>query len=222
VAGQYNTVSLDRIRKQAGLGPFCDATAEEGPAFASRDFLCVARLVEKKNLFNLLEAFSIYHQTVETPRNLHICGSGPLEDELKATAQQLGIQGHVEFHGFLQTEEISQLMLAALALILPSYEEQFGNVVPEAQAFGLPILISDNAGARDLLVQSGKTGFVVEPNNVDGMAYFMACLSRDEGEWGKLRRETFKIAPVGDVASFAQGVEHLIKGAPHQASGNMT
>jgi L-malate glycosyltransferase len=220
VTGQYNTVSLDRIRNQVGLGPFREASPEEGPSFDSRDFVCVARLVEKKNLFNLLKAFSIYHKSVDIPRKLHICGSGPLEEKLRATAKQLGLHSHVEFHGFLQTEEISRRMFGALALILPSYEEQFGNVVPEAQAFGLPVLISDNAGARDLLVQSGKTGFVVEPSNVDGMAYFITCLSRDEEEWGKLRLATFEIAPLGDVASFAQGVEYLIGDSAHNNAGS--
>jgi glycosyltransferase involved in cell wall biosynthesis len=211
VAGEYNTVSLDRIRKQAGLGPFSEAREEEGPSFVDRDFLCVARLVEKKNLFNLLEAFALYQRAVELPRRLHICGSGPLEAKLKETAERLGIQKYVKFHGFLQTEDISKRMLSALALVLPSYEEQFGNVVPEAQAFGLPVLISNNAGARDFLVQSGKTGFVVEPDNITGMAYFMMCLSSNESDWKKMRRATFEIAPTGDVANFAKGIAHLVE-----------
>lgn len=220
VAGEYNTVSLDRIRKQAGLGPFSEAQEEEGPSFQERGFLCVARLVEKKNLFNLIKAYSLYHHAAQNPRKLHICGSGPLEEKLKETVRRLGLQNDVEFHGFLQTEDISRMMLLSLSLVLPSYEEQFGNVVPEAQAFGLPVLISDNAGARDFLVQSGRTGFVVEPNNIEGMAYFMTCLARNEEDWKRLRRATFEIAPTGDVASFAQGVERLIGESINQANGS--
>ncbi|MBW6417906.1 glycosyltransferase [Celeribacter sp. PS-C1] len=210
VVGEYNTVSQDRIRAQAGYGPMTEATPDEGPAFGERDFLCVARLVEKKNLPNLLDAFALYCQSTDRPRQLRFCGSGPLEDMLKARAQELGIEPYVSFEGFLQTEDISKLMSKALALLLPSYEEQFGNVVPEAQSFGLPVLISDNAGARDRLVLSGKTGFVVEPDNREGMAYFLDQLASSSDAWRRLRVAAFEVAPLGDAMRFAEGVEELV------------
>lgn len=213
IVGEYNTVSLDRIRRQAGFGPFSEATTTEGLGFESRDFLCVARLVEKKNLHNLLEAFAKYRVRSNSPRNLRICGSGPLEDKLKTHAITLGIAEYVIFEGFLQTEEISKRMSEALALVLPSFEEQFGNVIPEAQSFGLPVLISDNAGARDLLVLSGATGFVVEPDNIEGMAYFMHQLSDTKEIWMHLRESVFEVAPQGDVRKFAEGVESLVERA---------
>ncbi len=210
VVGEYNTVSQDRIRAQAGFGSITEASVAEGPAFADRDFLCVARLVNKKNLPNLLKAYALYCQRVEHPRKLRLCGSGPLETTLKKQAKALEIDAHVIFTGFIQTEEISKLMSQALALLLPSYEEQFGNVVPEAQSFGLPVIISDNAGARDRLVLSGKTGFVVEPENIEGIAYFLEQLSSHAETWSKMREAVFSIAPLGDAMQFAAGVAQLI------------
>ena len=211
IAGEYNTVCLDRIRENADFGPFSEASPEEGPDFETRSFLCVARLVEKKNLFRLLDAYARYVSTATTPRRLDICGSGPLEDALRSHAMELGIADRVNFLGFVQTEEISCMMSRALALLLPSAEEQFGNVVPEALAFGLPILISDAAGARDHLVKSGRNGFVVEPDNREGMAYFMSQLSSDENHWTNMRRAGLSLAPLADVAAFADGVARLLK-----------
>jgi len=93
---------------------------------------------------------------------------------------------------------------------LPSIEEQFGNVIPEAQAMGLPVILSDNCGGRDLLVRSGVNGFVIEPDNARGMAFFMGLLSEDEGLWRKMCLESQLFAERADSARFAEAVEALI------------
>ncbi len=204
VAGEYNTVSQDRIRKLSGA-----PAAPEGLPHEQRHFTIVARLVPKKNLFMALEAYALYAQNCEQRRSLHICGNGPLDNDLKARATELGISDHTVFHGFVQTAEIARLFGSTLALILPSIEEQFGNVVPEAQAMGLPIIISDNCGARDLLVRSGVNGFIIEPDNPQGVAFFMKVLSENQSLWRQMCDEANKRAPMGDVAAFATGVKFL-------------
>ncbi|GGH45869.1 glycosyltransferase [Frigidibacter albus] len=210
LAGEYNTVSLDRVRAEAGYGPFAEATVEEGVPHSARDFLCVARLVPKKNLPMLLDAYALYCAAEPEPRRLRLCGSGPDEAALRAQAQALGISGHVVFEGFVQSDAVAARLAGALALILPSIEEQFGNVVPEAQAFGLPVLLSTVAGARDKLLRNGVNGFLVEPDNPEGLAWFLTLLHRDEALWQRMRSAAFRLAPLGDAASFAEGVESLI------------
>ena len=205
IHGEYNTVSLERIRRQAGVPP-----APDGPVFQDRHFTAIARLVPKKNLPMLLEAYSLYRKFVERPRPLHLCGSGPDESALRQQATNLGISNHVVFRGWLQDNEISQTLGQSLALLLPSIEEQFGNVVIEAQAMGLPVILSDNCGARDRLVRSGVNGFVIEPDNPRGMAYFMTQLSEDESLWRRMCVESSKSAPLGDVQRFVEGVEAFL------------
>jgi len=202
IHGEYNTVSLKRIRQQAGVPP-----APDGPAFEGRHFTAIARLVAKKNLPMLLEAYALYRETVYEPRPLHLCGSGPDESDLRQQASDLGISNHIIFRGWLQDDAISQTLGQTLALLLPSVEEQFGNVVIEAQAMGLPVILSDNCGARDLLVRNGVNGFVIEPDNPRGMAYFMTLLSEDESLWRRMCNEATVSAPLGDVQRFVEGVE---------------
>lgn len=204
VQGQYNTVSLDRIRRQAGVPP-----APNGPAFQERHFTAIARLVPKKNLSMLLSAYALYRQAVDAPRSLHLCGSGPEEAALRQQAEELAIAEHIIFRGWLQDDVISQTLGQTLALLLPSVEEQFGNVVIEAQAMGLPVILSDNCGARDLLVRSGVNGFVIESDNPHGMAYFMRLLSEDEALWRRMCKKTMASAPKGDVQRFVDGVNRL-------------
>lgn len=204
VVGEYNTVSLARIRALSGSVP-----APGGLPFAERHFTIVARLIPKKNLMMALSAYAKYRGNAASPRPLHLCGSGPLEEELIALAQELGIREHVTFHGFVQTAEVARILDSTLALLLPSVEEQFGNVVIEAQAMGLPVILSDNCGARDLLVRTGVNGFVIEPDNPAGMAWCMRQLSDDEANWVSMTTEAARSAEGGDVARFAEAVKEL-------------
>ncbi|WP_377299743.1 glycosyltransferase [Rhizobium sp. SGZ-381] len=205
VAGEYNTVSIDRIRRLAGR-----PVAPDGTPFAERRFLCVARLVPKKNLARLLDAYRHYRDTTTAPaRDLLLCGSGPEEAALRAQAERLGIAPFVTFTGFVQTEAIARHLANGLALLLPSLEEQFGNVVPEAQAMGLPVILSDNCGARDLLVRSAVNGFIVEPDNTVGLAFFMRQVAEDETQWRAMAEAAAASAAGGDVQQFARAIATL-------------
>lgn len=202
IEGGYNTVSHDRIRAMAQS----DAPL---PAWEDRPFVCVARLVPKKNLAMLLDAYAIYAAGADRPRRLVLCGDGPLLADLSAQAERLGIAGSVEFTGFVQTDEVARRLRDALCLILPSHEEQFGNVVPEAQALDLPVLISTACGAADELVRSAVNGHLVEPDNPRGLAHFMHRLGSDRAHWDALRAGVADLRAPGDVAAFAAAVHRL-------------
>jgi glycosyltransferase involved in cell wall biosynthesis len=201
----YDTISIQRMRSQL------DA---EGPRrhvpFNERHFTIVARLVEKKNHRTALRAYQIYASSIDNPRRLTVCGAGPLDAELKALARSLSIERLTTFTGFVQTAQVSRMLASSLALILPSTEEQFGQVVLEAIAMGLPVLVSEACGARDELVRSGVNGFVFEPDNPTGLAWFMSRLSEDQDLWRRMSRATNDFVPLCDVRGFADGVEELI------------
>lgn len=206
IATEYNTLSIDRIKRMAKILP-----APEGTAYEQRHFTIVARLVPKKNLFMALEAYAIYKSSNnEVIRPLYICGSGPLEQELKNKAIDLNIENDVIFTGFIQTEQISQYLGTSLALILPSTEEQFGNVVIEAQALGLPVLISDVCGARDNLVKTTVNGFIFEPDNPAGLAWFMKLLNDNNELWKSMCIQAQQFSLKGDVVMFSRAVQDLI------------
>jgi L-malate glycosyltransferase len=204
IAYNYDTISIARIREQPGLVP-----APGGANFDSRYFAVVARMVAKKNLFVLLEAFSLYARSVAAPRKLHLCGSGPLEQQLKNRAAELGISDLTVFHGFLEASSVNRILAEAVALLLVSTEEQFGLVIPEAFAMGVPVIVSANCGACDELVRSGINGFVVEPDNPRGMAYFMELLGSDSSLWKTLASAAAERALLADVSRFALACDEL-------------
>lgn len=198
----YDTVSMERLAR---------LVATDKSTHAARHFAVIARFVPEKNLELALDAYAAYRQRCSgPPRELLLCGAGPLEDDLKHRIAQGGIDG-VRFCGWLDEQSVARVLAASLALILPSTEEPFGLVVNEALALGVPVLVAENCGARDLLVRSGVNGYVIEPDNAQGLAVFMQRLARDEAEWQRLSANTKLFRSAADTAAFIAGVEELLQ-----------
>ncbi len=207
IAYGHNTLSVREIRAFAESAP-----APAGSPHSERHFTAITRLVPKKNLDVLLDAYALYRNAVGTPRPLHICGSGELDVYLHERIVELGLDELVILRGFLQRPEIARELAVTLALVLPSIEEQFGNVIIESHAMGVPTLISYNCGVRETLVRSGINGFLVEPDNPEGLAFFMRWLHADETLWRRLAEGCQELLPRCDTPAFAAGVIELLSG----------
>lgn len=204
IAMGYDSISLDRVRLNSGGG------GSGLTAFKDRCFLIVARFVEKKNLFVALDAYTLYVQSRRAEaRPLHLVGSGPLESKIRDYIRTRGLT-NVVLHGFLNEVQLAQILKDALALMLPSKEEQWGLVVNEALALNIPVLVSDNVGARDTLVRQAMNGFVIESLNVDGWVWCMTQLCRSEELWLNMAVASSWMAPLGDVAEFSKGCAKLL------------
>jgi L-malate glycosyltransferase len=204
VAMGYDSISLDRVRLNSGRG------GSGLIAFKERYFLIIARFVEKKNLFAALDAYRNYAQlSGAEARPLHLAGSGPLESKIRDYICKHALK-NVVLHGFLDEVQLAQVLKGALALILPSKEEQWGLVVNEALALNLPALVSTNVGARDALVRQGVNGFVIEALNVEGWVWCMMQLCRSEELWSRMAAASSRLAPLGDVAEFSKGCAKLL------------
>lgn len=206
VAFGYSTVSVARVRALLGSAP-----APDGATFPDRDWVAVSRLVSKKNLQLAIAAYAAWLPQAQTPRDLHLLGSGPLEAELRAQATALGVTARVHFHGFVQADAVSHRLARSLALLLPSVEEQFGLVAIEAQAAGLPVLATPQVGATDVLIDGGLNGFVLPLGKPESWAASMLLLSEDEARWCRFATAARDGAGRGDVARFAEGVAALTR-----------
>jgi glycosyltransferase involved in cell wall biosynthesis len=200
----YDTIDVERWRA---------ASAGSEEPFATRPFLVVARLVAKKNLSRVLEAFALYRERHPDRRELHVIGYGPLREALEAEAESLGLAGAVRFLGAQDSAAVAQAMARAVALILASTEEQFGLVVNEAFAAGLPAIVSSNAGAVDVLVRNLDNGIVVDPYDVESIVLAMAHVGGSEAVWRAMRARALETATNGDVSHFCQGVARLVRRA---------
>ncbi len=159
----------------------------------------------KENCFNLQNGFDLaQYQFNPTPKN-HLAWVGRiapekgLEDAV-AAIEKAGIplkiwgviqdgsywrsiqmnypNAEIEYCGFLPTQELQQALGESQALLMtPHWIEAFGNVAIEALACGVPV-ISYRRGGPAEIVKDGKTGWLVEPDSIDGLVAAIAKLNQ--------------------------------------------
>jgi glycosyltransferase involved in cell wall biosynthesis len=118
---------------------------------------------------------------------LVITGKGPLQGRLEALAESLGVRSQVDFRGRVPREENQRLMSRALFCVYPSLKEAFGHVNLEAMAAWKPVIVTDWAGPRDLVVD-GVTGLKVLGRGPDEHVELLSQAMRRLLDDGTLRR----------------------------------
>jgi glycosyltransferase involved in cell wall biosynthesis len=123
--------------------------------------LYVGRVSKEKALDLLVSAFrTLVDDGVDV--SLAIIGDGPYREEM-----HLALAGYpVLFTGYLHGEELQKAYASADIFVFPSATDTFGNVVLEAQASGLPVIVSDAGGPRELIIEE-ETGLVFSAGNLD-------------------------------------------------------
>jgi len=111
------------------------------------------------------------------PWPLVLLGDGPLRSDLCRLISDLSLQDSVLLPGFKQYPELPAYYGLAGAFIHASTTEQWGLVVNEAMASGLPVLVSNRCGCAADLVQEGGNGFTFDPYNVEQLAQLMLKIS---------------------------------------------
>jgi glycosyltransferase involved in cell wall biosynthesis len=198
----YDSVGLERVHAQGLAHGNIDTPFEE------RNFVFVGRFVVKKNLTRLLEGFAQYVAWAgDKPRRLVLVGAGDQQQVLQQRATELGVAHLVDFPGFMPADKVAGVLASSLALMLVSVEEQWGLVVNEALAFGLPILSTTPVGANDVLSRNMLNGFVVEPDSAEGMARGLLALSSNKQDWERMVAESKARAWMADSERFADAVE---------------
>lgn len=150
--------------------------------------LNVGRLVPQKGQAYLIEAFAHLNRN---GWRLAILGDGPLAQELKDLAGQMGVGDQVAFPGVVK--DIGFYLQRASIFVLPSLREGFPNALAEAMAAGIAcIAFNCNEGLSEL-IQDGSNGFLVEPRDLMGLTERIACLAGDVQLRQTLGREASKV-----------------------------
>ena len=139
--------------------------------------LCVSRFVAKKNHLGLLAAYARY-QRQGGRWGLRLIGSGPLEPAIRAAAARLTAPQRLRIDPFLQLEQLLPAYGAASGFVLASHTDQWGLVVNEAMAAGLPVLVSSACGCHADLITPGVTGFDFDPADDAALTALMHRLER--------------------------------------------
>jgi 1,2-diacylglycerol 3-alpha-glucosyltransferase len=156
-------------------------------------FFTCSRFITKKNLRRLLEAYDGYRLLAGPDAwKLVLLGDGPLKPQLLDQIEQRGLAAEVLVRGFIQYEELPAYYGLAGALIHASTTEQWGLVVNEAMASGLPVIVSNRCGCLPELVAEGKNGFSFDPVHTPGLIQLLrrvAAKDFDRAAMGEAGRQ---------------------------------
>lgn len=120
----------------------------------------VKSLEEVYGIDRLITLYADFQSKVSFPTKLAIYGDGSLEKELKSQVNELRIEDKVTFHGRVEGQALIQAFQSLDIFVALSRRESFGVAALEAQACGIPVLVSNVGGLPE--VTSPKTGKIVE------------------------------------------------------------
>lgn len=145
------------------------------PVPATPRLACVGRLCEQKGQLLLIEAAArLAKDGVDF--HLVLVGDGELREEIEARIVAHGLTDKVEITGWASGERVREELLAARAMVLPSFAEGLPVVIMEALALGRPVLSTYVAGIPELVLP--ECGWLVPAGSVDALVEGMRAVLR--------------------------------------------
>jgi len=146
----------------------------------------VGRLIPHKGVDVLLGALAR-----DDRLEADIYGDGPEFDALVILTDELGLTSRVTFHGYVDEAVLPQVyptfdVLAVPSIPVPGWLEQFGRVVVEAQASGVPTVASASGALPEVV---GRAGILVPPGDPDALAAALVRILEEPGLWDQVRAE---------------------------------
>jgi glycosyltransferase involved in cell wall biosynthesis len=174
----YNGVDLDEFTKRFSRAEVIALREKFG--FGARSFVIgsVGRLYMPKNQSALIDSVAMLRR-VGLDARLLLAGDGPDREALRQYAERLGVTESVVMTG--NVSDVRPVLEAMDVFVLPSlYVETFSNAALEAMAMCTPVILSDIAGATEM-VRDGVDGYVIAPDRINSvLPSLLAQLAADE------------------------------------------
>src|SRR5205807_1541696 len=170
--------------------------------------LLVGRLVYEKGFQLALEALPGLIERLADVRFV-VAGSGTHEQELRAQANELGLDGHGTFLGWIGDDVLHSLYRIADLCVVPSIYEPFGLVALEAMASGCPCIVADTGGLREIVPGDETVGLRFNGGDAEHLGIMIERLLTDESlrerlvaeasehvlrfDWADVARQTAKV-----------------------------
>jgi teichuronic acid biosynthesis glycosyltransferase TuaC len=140
--------------------------------------LSVGALSERKGQQYLIQA--VYNLKKKIPNiRCFIIGSGKREKYLKKLVKRNNLRKYVTFLGKLPHKEVLKYMSWCNIFALPSWDEPFATVYPEAMSYGKPIIACRGEGTDDI-IKNGKNGMLVKKQNVNSLTKAIEKLLKND------------------------------------------
>jgi colanic acid/amylovoran biosynthesis glycosyltransferase len=193
-----------------------DALFTEAPPagqLAANTMVCVGRICEQKG--QLLLLYALAHLRSQGVRcSLVLAGDGEMRAIVEATARNLGVADDLRITGWIDGSQVRAEILAARAMVLPSFAEGLPVVLMEAMALARPVITTFVAGIPEL-VRSGQEGWLVPAGDVEALAHAMRqCLNAGDDEIRRMgQRARERVLARHDVDQEAAKLLDMFAGA---------
>ena len=167
------------------------------------DILFIGNLSLQKGLHYLIEAF---HKFKHPNKRLHIVGSHTLDKDFfinKLKHEKIIVYGHIP------QLKLNSIINKCHVFVLPSIQEGFGIVTLQAVAAGCPIIVSENSGASDFVVNN-KCGFVVPIRNSNAITDKLQLLTDDKDLLNELSLNAINHAKGNTWSDYVDKLNKLI------------
>ncbi|GEO03930.1 hexosyltransferase [Adhaeribacter aerolatus] len=222
----YDVVDNDYFEREADKARGQRSFWQQQKNLPENYFLIVSRFIQKKNLPFVIKAYHDYLRNANGQAwDLYLLGDGPLKPELLQLTEELGLRDKVHFEGFKQYDELPIYFGLARTFIHASTTEQWGLVVNEAMASGLPVVISERCNCVPELVHTGRNGYVIDPNNQPELTRIMTSLSNGQDNPEVMGQESRKIVTTLHADAFGRGLRdaaQVAHKAPRKGMGLLT
>jgi glycosyltransferase involved in cell wall biosynthesis len=151
-----------------GLEPAFYAGDASDAAPRVSQFVCVGRLCEAKGQLLLIDAFALLAEK-GVDFALVLAGDGPMRAEIERRIAAHGLGAKISITGWISSGRVREEILAARALVLPSFAEGLPVVIMESLALRRPVLTTYVAGIPEL-VRSGENGWLFPAGSVEAIA----------------------------------------------------
>lgn len=166
----YDVVDNTHFERGADAARAEAAALRRRHGLPERYLLASARLIPKKNIPRLVEAYAKAIAGLQDAPDLVILGDGPERGAVEAAIIRCGVAEHVLLPGFRGYDLLPIFYGLAEGFVHVSTREQWGLVINEAAAAGLPLVVSEPCGAAPELLREGENGFLVDPTDADDIA----------------------------------------------------
>jgi glycosyltransferase involved in cell wall biosynthesis len=167
--GNVRGVDMERFSRRPEVEEMAKGIKKEG-IFT---FIFVGRIVGDKGINELVSAFAELHKKYEKTRLLLVGRFEKELDPLKAeTLNVIDKHTSIELLGPKYGDELLAYYAASDCFVFPSYREGFPNTVMEAGAMGLPSIVTDINGSREIIID-GKNGVIIPSKDVEALYHAM-------------------------------------------------
>ena len=130
-------------------------------------FIFIGRIVRDKGINELVKAFARLNNEISATRLILV---GPYEQDLDPVLPETlaEIERNQAIEAVGSQKDVRPWLVASDALVFPSYREGFPNVVIEAGAMGLPSIVTDINGSREIVIE-GENGTIIQPRDCEAL-----------------------------------------------------